>query len=201
MAVTKGTGAPKGASRKTPQVKAKTMGGAVKTNKSYGSGPVSVYTAPKANPKRTQAAIKATNQQAGTRVFKATTNKAKADVVVKRTKGTNSQYGKTSNHAYQGSQTKSGKGKAFIGVQSLGDIPKATQRRVVQHELGHTIGLDHPGGKKNPYKSTSLGTTKRASRNSGIMGSGRRLSESEVNKIKSIKRKVAKLQRQAGGKK
>ena len=168
----------------------KRLAGAKAVNKSYGPGPVTVYVKSPSLTGATGAAIRRTNTQVGQKVFKQVNAPRKADVVVRSAKAKRAM--NTGSPGYGGTkgQVKVGAQKA-LSDQSLNK--KAVVARTIQHELGHAIGLAHPGPAKNPYLQP-VGSKK--SRKSGIMGSGKRLNTNEVAEIKALRahrKRMAKI--------
>lgn len=184
---------------KTPT---KVLGG----GRQYGPGPVSVYTKPKASPATTQAAVNRWNRQAGQKIVKTTKVRKAADIVVVKGKrgsqkavsaafGTPGSWGGR-HSGRKGSVVVSSK-SAAVARNPADASTRNYSAKLYQHELGHALGLAHPGPPKNPYLS-AIGTNpdpspaqirrlRRRARESGIMGNGPRANTSEIEHLKAFR--------------
>lgn len=167
-------------------VPSKSLPGARKANKTYGPGPVTVYTTPAAVPKTTRRAIRATNSAVGAKVLKPVRKRVKADIVVRASTG--------ARFARQGISGAGGAGapagfngnvKGQVAVsRGWARMKGGAQARAKQHELGHALGLAHPGSKKDPY--VGLGPKRRIA-GGGVMGSAPEINRSEVRRIRRLR--------------
>jgi hypothetical protein len=206
VAKAKGTGGKKKTEPKKSPTKAQKLPGAKAANKGYDAGPVTVHTTKPAKPAYTRAAVSKINSTVGKPVFKTTATRKSADVVVRSSNQPKSQGAaatgapgyrgrpgvvKSTPQANSNSLRPHGVGKGTQTQKQRASTRDAargsTKKRNVNvraHELGHAIGLDHPGPEGNPYRIKSL----KQHRRGGIMGSGSRLTTNEVKKIKQLRR-------------
>lgn len=176
---------------KTPRasVPSKSLPHARSANASYGPNPVTVYTTPRAVPKTTVRAANTINAAVGARVLKPVRTAARADIVVRAVTAAN-MVRKTGPAAGVGSPSGWNDGQAKGRVSILGSLAgdkkfmAKSASRLKQHEIGHALGLAHPGPKKNPYVGARGGGAR--SRHSGVMGSGD-LNRSEVRRIRRLR--------------
>lgn len=131
-----------------------------------------VYIKPNAQGLAAQKAVNRINNQLGANVVKIVTNRKKADVVVTGASGKNIP-------GAHGGWTSIGAKKDRIQiarrtVNADNPIGRAVGRRVLEHEIGHGLGLGHVSGAKN------LMNTK-----SGLS----QLSKAQVKKVRQTKKR------------
>jgi hypothetical protein len=155
---------------------------------------VTVYTSQRAGRGITRQSIQKVNAAAGQQVFRPTRNKKAADVVVTGTSKRVERRTGTRNltAGAEGANRASGKGRVWAGYTTANSPVKRSEKvRARAHELGHTIGLEHPGSKKNPYvqhyDGVKASPSKSKSARSGLMGSGKTLNQSEVRRLRALR--------------
>ncbi len=181
----------------------RTLPGAKLTNKEYGPGPVTVYIEPKVEKAPVLLAIQKWNTTMGTNLFQVAKDPKSADirVTLKKVKA-----GITSvDTGTPGAWTPNGQGVITLdpgmfshdGWKNWLDIHAANAAQVdnyaitpgvfldagaanIEHELGHTIGLAHPG---KPGSMTQYGTPP----DSGLMGGATAPLQNEYDKVMQLR--------------
>jgi len=115
-----------------------------------GSKKYEVYVKSGTNKKAVKKAVKRINNKLGSKVVKVTSNRKKADAVVKsgNPRGSNAGY-----------TTTGGKKDRITISRSVDNNPlaKRSERRLAEHEIGHGLGLEHRTGARNIMNPNSGG--------------------------------------------